>query len=57
MKINTADINKEVRNMSSPGNTRRDFLKATAVGAATLAMLGCVTFVKERNGWLVAKNG
>lgn len=39
MKINTADINKEVRNMSSPGNTRRDFLKAAAVGAATLAAI------------------
>jgi len=37
MKINTADINKEVRNMSLPGNTRRDFLKAAAVGAATPA--------------------
>ena len=34
MKINTAGINKEVRNMSSLGNTRRDFLKAAAVGAA-----------------------
>ena len=42
MKINTADIDKEVRNMSSPGNTRRDFLKATAVGVATLAMPECV---------------
>ena len=34
MKINTADINKEVRNMSLPGNTRRDFLKAAAVGGS-----------------------
>ena len=37
MKINASGINKEVRNMSSLGNTRRDFLKAAAVGAATLA--------------------
>jgi arylsulfatase A-like enzyme len=42
MKINTSGINKEVRNMSSLGNTRRDFLKAAAVGVASLAMPGCV---------------
>ena len=42
MKINTADINKEVRNMSSLGNTRRDFLKAVGLGAASVVMPGCV---------------
>lgn len=42
MKTDAAGINKEVRNMSSPGNTRRDFLKATAVGVASVAMPGCV---------------
>jgi arylsulfatase A-like enzyme len=37
MKINTSGIKKEGTSMSSPGNTRRDFLKATAVCAASLA--------------------
>jgi arylsulfatase A-like enzyme len=37
MKINTSGIKKEGTSMSSLGNTRRDFLKAAAVGAASLA--------------------
>ena len=34
MKTNTSGIKKEGTNMSSLGNTRRDFLKAAAMGAA-----------------------
>jgi len=41
MKNNTFIINKEVSSMSLLGNTRRDFLKAAALGAASLAMPGC----------------
>ncbi len=41
MKTNVSGINKEVRNMSSLSNTRRDFLKAAAVGVASVAMPGC----------------
>lgn len=38
MKTNTFDINREETNMSSFGNTRRHFLKVTALGAASLAV-------------------
>ena len=41
MKTNTFSINREETSMSLLGNTRRDFLKAAAVGAAALAMPGC----------------
>jgi arylsulfatase A-like enzyme len=38
MKTNTFGMNKEETNMSSLGDTRRDFLKAAGLGAIALAM-------------------
>ena len=38
MKTNAFGFNKEETSMSSLGNTRRDFLKAAGLGAASLAM-------------------
>ena len=48
MKINISGIKKEGTRMSSPGNTRRDFLKAAAVGAASLAE------ISGQTQWLLA---
>jgi len=48
MKINTSGIKKEETSMSLSGNTRRDFLKAAAVGAAALAMPGCALAGEKR---------
>jgi len=48
MKINTSGIKKEETSMSLSGNTRRDFLKAAAVGVAALAMPGCVLASEKR---------
>jgi len=48
MKTDTSGIKKEGTSMSSPGNTRRDFLKAAAVGVASVAMPGCVLAGEKR---------
>ncbi len=42
MKTNTFGISREETSMSLLGSTRRDFLKAAAVGAASLAIPGCM---------------